>query len=53
VRFAQRPDRVGDVVNSEIGYDRVKGVFGKGKHLSVPLFETDAGMVGSRQCDHR
>ena len=52
-RFGESPVRFGNVVDSEIRYNRVKRLIGKGQDLRIALLEADPGMIGARQCDHR
>ena len=52
-RFGESPVRFGNVVDSEIRYNRVKRLIGKGQDLRIALLEADPGMIGACQCDHR
>jgi hypothetical protein len=53
LRFTQRPDRAGDVVDPEIRHDRVERPIVEGQHLRVALFEPETGMGAARQSEHR
>ena len=52
-RFGESPVWFGNMVNSEIRYNRVERFISERQGLRICFLEADPGMVGTRRCDHR